>query len=53
MHLKRMINENNIKVVELKKYEQQHHNDLPSDAVYWAVVHKIEYFEKQNNELGQ
>jgi hypothetical protein len=46
-----MINTNNQKLVELRKYEAKHHNHLPSDAIYWAVVHEIEHIKKQNQEL--
>ncbi|MCO7125155.1 hypothetical protein NIE88_05125 [Sporolactobacillus shoreicorticis] len=48
-----MIEENNRALVDLKKYEEEHRNDLPSSAIYWAVVHEIEALEKENRELGQ
>ncbi|SFF99748.1 hypothetical protein [Sporolactobacillus nakayamae] len=46
-----MINTNNQKLIDLRKYEEEHHNDLPAGPIYWAVVHEIEYLEKQNQEL--
>jgi hypothetical protein len=46
-----MIQENNRKLVELKKYETEHYNDLPAGSIYWAVVHEIEYLEKENKKL--
>ncbi|WP_172968982.1 hypothetical protein [Sporolactobacillus terrae] len=50
---KAMIEENKRKLKALRKYEADHHNDLPSNAIYWAVVHEIEALEKKNRELGQ
>lgn len=46
-----MIETNNRKLIALRQYESEHRNDLPADAIYWAVVHEIEYLEKQNREL--
>jgi hypothetical protein len=49
--IKAMTEENNRKLKVLKKYEIDHHNDLPAGPIYWAVVHEIKYLEKQNKEL--
>ncbi|MCQ2009293.1 MAG: hypothetical protein ABF629_04235 [Sporolactobacillus sp.] len=46
-----MIQENNRKLNTLKKYEIGHHNDLLTDPIYWAVVHEIEYLDKENKEI--
>ncbi|MCO7128177.1 hypothetical protein NIE88_20745 [Sporolactobacillus shoreicorticis] len=48
---KAMIEENNRKLNALRKYETDHHNDLPASSIYWAVDHEIEYLERQNKEL--
>lgn len=46
-----MIQENNRKLRELKKYEADHRNSFFDRAVYYAVIHEIKYLEKQNKEL--
>ncbi|MCL1632794.1 hypothetical protein M3N64_12770 [Sporolactobacillus sp. CPB3-1] len=46
-----MIKINNAKLVELKNYEQNHKKSLVDRVIYYAVVHEIEYLERQNREL--
>ncbi|MCO7175579.1 hypothetical protein ACFP7A_00700 [Sporolactobacillus kofuensis] len=47
-----LITANNHKLSVLRKYEIDHRHNLPVDAIYWAVVHEIEYLEQQNKELA-